>query len=488
MKILYVSSEVAPFAKTGGLADVAGSLPGALSRMGHEIKVVMPGYSSIDRQKYPVEVVLPQMLVHFPEGTQRGRITGCTFPGSDFPIYFVEHAGYFNRDGLYQGEGADYEDNAERFAFFCQSTLWMLQGLNWRPDVIVCNDWQTAMIPIYLRTAPQFMQSHFFNQIKLLFTIHNLAFQGLAQAACILRLGLPLEIFNMNGIEFYGQINLLKGGIIYSDKINTVSPSYAREIQTEEFGCGLEGVLQSRAADVSGILNGIDTNDWNPATDPLIPANYSAADLSGKAICKEHLQKKSRLRRLRRTPLIGVISRMTDQKGFDLIAEIFPKMMKLEAQFVLLGTGEKFYHDMMEEFAKTYRGQAAAHLTFNNTLAHEIEAGADMFLMPSRFEPCGLNQMYSLSYGTIPIVRKTGGLADSIVHYNARTASRGTGTGFVFEEYDSKDLLKVVKKAISLYNDKPKEWRQLVLTAMKQDFSWEASARKYEELFVQMTS
>lgn len=477
LKILYVSSEAAPFAKTGGLADVAGSLPSALSRLGHDVRLVIPGYASIDRKAFGVKPLLPEMLVHFPEGTQTGAVSTCRFPDSGVRVYLIEHADYFGREGLYQKDGRDFEDNAERFAFFCVSSLWLLNGIGWQPDVIVCNDWQTALIPTYLRTVREFVESPFFSKIRLLFTIHNLAFQGLASPTIIPRLGLPLEIFNMEALEFFGHVNVLKGGILYSDKISTVSPRYAEEIQTEEFGCGLDGVLRNRAKDVIGILNGIDTQTWSPMSDDLIPQKYSVNDLAGKAICKAHLQKKSKLDVDPVAPLIGVISRLTDQKGFDLIAEIIKPLMKLNAQFVLLGTGEKKYHYLFERAANEYPGKIGVHLTFDNQLAHEIEAGADMFLMPSRFEPCGLNQMYSMNYGTIPIARKTGGLADSITD-----AKRAAGTGFLFEDYSSKELLKTVERAIKLYRQNPEAWAKLIKNAMSQDFSWDASAKKYEQL------
>jgi len=485
MKILYVASEAAPFAKTGGLADVAGALPAALADMGHDVRLAMPGYSSINREKYHIESLLPEIVVHFPEGAQTGRVSTCIFPGSSVPVYFIEHDDYFGREGLYQDHGVDYPDNAERFAFFCQGVLWTLTALEWQPDIICCNDWQTAFIPIYLRAVPQFADSLFFRPSKLLFTIHNLAFQGLASATWIPRLGLPLETFTIDRLEFYGKMNLLKGGIVFSDKISTVSPRYAEEIQTEEFGCGLEGVLRKRKADVVGILNGIDVAQWSPDVDEFIPQKFSLKDMSGKAVCKEHLQRNSKLEPDADAPLIGVISRMTDQKGFDLMADAMRSIMELGAQFVLLGTGDVKYHHLFERFEDAYPWRVSIHLKFDNRLAHEIEAGADMFLMPSRFEPCGLNQMYSLRYGTIPIVRRVGGLADSIVDYTEQTARDCTGTGFVFQRYTVHAMLEAIRRAVKVYRT-PEEWRQLQHNAMRQDFSWSVAAKHYVQLFQDM--
>ncbi len=358
-----------------------------------------------------------------------------------------------------------------------------MRGIDWKPDAICCNDWQCGLIPAYLKNLDIFSKDPFYSEIKVLYTIHNLAYQGHADRDNIPKIGLPWSVFTPDGLEFYGRMNLMKSGIVYSDKVSTVSRRYAQEIQTDEFGCGLEGILKFRKKNLSGIINGIDTDEWSPEADDLIPANFSAKDLSGKAKCKAALQKKCGLPVKPKTPVIGVISRLADQKGFDLIAKAAAKLMALDVQFVLLGTGEAKYHKLFQRIADKHPKKASVNLTFDNRIAHEIEAGADMFLMPSRYEPCGLNQLYSLRYGTIPIVRKTGGLADSIVNYSS---GKSKGTGFVFEKYDSAQMLKAVTRAVDLYHSDPDAWQGLIQKAMAQDFSWAASAKKYEKLFKSM--
>ncbi|MCX7012171.1 MAG: glycogen synthase GlgA [Candidatus Sumerlaeota bacterium] len=483
MKILYAASEVAPFAKTGGLADVAGALPAALARLGHDVRIVMPLYKQIDRARFGLKMLTPEMYVAFPESAQIGCVMTAPFPGSSLPVYFIGHDEYFDRPGLYQEDALDYPDNAERFAYFCKAALWSLVGLGWKPDVICCNDWQTALIPTFLRQGPEYAGRFEFDGIKTLFTIHNLAYQGAFDASYVWKLGLPGHVFSADGLEFYGRMNLMKAGIVYSDKISTVSRRYAEEIQTEEFGCGLEGILQARRADLTGILNGIDPKDWSPDVDGLIPAKYSVGGREGKAKCKAALQKLCGLPAQEDIPLIGVISRLADQKGFDLIAEVADTLMRMKLQFVLLGTGEKKYHELFEALGKKNKKRASIHLRFDNKLAHWIEAGADMFLMPSRYEPCGLNQLYSLRYGTVPIVRRTGGLADSIMDYDAKNK---TGTGFVFEDYTGEAMLDAIQRAVKCYRKSPKAWAMLVETGMQQDFTWNASAKAYGQLLQSM--
>ncbi len=512
MKILICSSEMVPFAKTGGLADVAGSLPFALSELGHEVRVAMPKYAVIDAKKFglkklsALEVPIAHRTVKGAlweakmggEGSEEGELKAkCKMkdekcktqspppqseirnPKSEIQVWFIGQEAYFNREGLYQEAGEDYRDNLARFTFFCRGVLEALKKLDWKPDVIHANDWQAALIPIYLKTL--YAEDPFFKNVSTVFTIHNLAFQGTFESELLSLTGLSWDEFVPEKLEFYGKLNLMKGGIVYADVLNTVSRQYSKEIQTAELGCGLEGLLASRAHDLYGVLNGIDYDVWDPETDGLIARNFSPDDPKGKQACKAALQKESGLPK-RDVPLIGIISRLTDQKGFDLIAEVIEEIMGLDLQLVLLGTGMPKYHKMFEQIGKQYPKKMGIHLTFDNALAHRIEAGSDLFLMPSRYEPCGLNQLYSLKYGTVPIVRATGGLADTIVDYTPQRAGRGTANGFVFREYSARALLVAIKRAVATYQDR-ETWKQLMRTGMTQDFSWRHSAREYVSLY-----
>ena len=483
MKILIATSEAVPFAKTGGLADVSGALPAALRALGHDVRLALPRYRSVSLEKFMLRPLLEEMAVMFPGNAQVGSILHSTLPGTDIPAYFVRQDAYFDRDGLYGEKGADYPDNADRFAFYCMAALWTLKGLAWQPDVIHCNDWQTALIPTYLKNLPVLRNDSFYDRIRTLYTIHNLAYQGAFPPGVLPKIGLDQSVYHPEGLEFYGKVNLMKSGIVYSDALSTVSKTYAQEIQTKEFGAGLEGILRARADRLHGIMNGIDYTIWNPEIDEFIPAHFSARDLRGKAKCKKALQKAVGLPEDGQVPLIGMISRLDKQKGFDLLEENLPKIVRMDVQLAILGTGDPKYHAMLEEAAKKYPKKISANLKFDNTLAHLIEAGSDMFLMPSRYEPCGLNQLYSLRYGTIPIVRKTGGLADSIVDATAKTLKSGEATGFVFEEYEADAMHAAFKRAVDLHRKKPDQWRQLIQNAMSKDFSWDHSAREYETLF-----
>jgi len=483
VKILIASSEVVPFAKTGGLADVAGALPRALRALDQDVRVVLPFYRMVSREKFSPRVLLDEMIVHFPGNCQVGSIWQSTFPGTEIPVYFVRHDQYFDRDGLYGEKGEDYPDNAERFAFFSMAAIWTLKGIGWQPDVIHCNDWQTALIPAYLRNLSVLQGDPFYSAVRTVYTIHNLAYQGLFGSAVLPRIGLDQSVYHPEGLEFYGKVNLMKAGIVYADALSTVSKQYAQEIQTEEFGCGLEGILRVRAERLHGIMNGIDYSVWNPELDEHIVAHYSAANLAGKARCKEALQKTNGLPLKPDVPLIGMISRLDKQKGFDLLEECLDKILGLDAQMVILGTGDPAYHEALAAAAKKYPDRLAVNLMFNNPLAHQIEAGADMFLMPSRYEPCGLNQLFSLKYGTIPIVRKTGGLADSISDSTAKNIRAGEGTGFVFKEYEADAMFNAIKRAVTMYREKRDLWAKLVQNAMARDFSWDNSAREYSSLF-----
>ncbi len=482
LDIAFVSPEVVPFAKTGGLADVAGALPDALCRRGHAVSVFMPLYAAVDKNRFGIASVKTSLDCGLPGRTENFNLHHCRLPGSDCDYYFIRNDAYFARNGLYVSPetGKDWENNHLRFAFFARAVLRSLAALNSKPDLIHCNDWQSGLIPAYLKNGLE--PSSFFESTKTILTIHNIGYQGLFPAESFAELGFDQKLFYATGpFEFYGKLNFLKAGIEYADVLTTVSPRYAEEIQqSEEYGCGLEGVLKRRAADLFGILNGADYSIWNPATDSLIAANYDSNKLAAKAKNKLALKRLVKLPLVRRdVPLIGMISRLASQKGFDLIAETKEELFKLDIQMVILGTGDPVYENLLQELSRKHPKKLAVVLKFDDKLAHLIEAGSDIFLMPSRYEPCGLNQIYSLRYGTVPIVRETGGLADTIENLNP---VRNTGTGFVFKNYSSREMLKAVKFAIEVYKNKPL-WSDLMRRGMSKDFSWDFSAEKYEEVY-----
>ena len=479
MKVLLVSSEVAPFAKTGGLADVAGALPLALRKLGLDVRVVMPGYHSNQYGGQKPETVLPQILVQLGRNHFWGDVSRATLPGSDVPVYFINNPEFYDRAGLYQENGRDYPDNPRRFAFFCKAVAWMIKGLGWTPDVIHCNDWQTALLPVMLKTDAEMKDDAELRSIGSLYTIHNMAYQGNFWAGIIDDLGLDRALFRTSALEYYGAVNTMKGGLLFSDQLSTVSPTYAREIQMPAYGCGLDGVLRDRAEDLTGILNGIDYEAWNPEADAHLAASFSWSDLAGKAVCKEALQAELGLESREDVPLLVMISRLDPQKGLDILLPQLPEILKLDVQLAVLGTGRADYESMLAEAAKAHRGQMAAVMKFDNGLAHRMEAGGDIFLMPSRFEPCGLNQLYSLRYGTLPLVRRTGGLADSV---EPLAPDASWGTGFVFEDYTEAAMMKALRQALALYG-RPDAWRRTQVRAMKMDFSWDKSARLYIDLY-----
>lgn len=480
MRILLASSEVAPFAKTGGLADVAGALPKALHALGHDIRVVLPKYRMVDAVKHGLRQIAASLPVPIAGRTENASLWQGAIGAA--PVYFVGHDGYYDREGLYQVKGQDYPDNAERFAFFSRAVLELTRALDFRPDVLHCNDWQTGLVPTYLRTT--FEDDPACRATGVLFTVHNLGYQGLFDPEVLATANLERKLFNPFGIEFYGKVNLLKAGLVFADLISTVSLKYSQEIQTEEFGCGLEGVLRARAKDVHGILNGIDYDEWHPGRDPHIATRFSRDDLAGKAACKADLQRGFGLPERPDVPLLAVISRLAEQKGIDLVAEALDAILGLDAQLVLLGTGEPALHHAFEAAKTAHPSQIGLKLGFDVSLSHKIEAGADLFLMPSRYEPCGLNQMYSLAYGTVPVVRATGGLDDTIQPFDFET---GGGNGFKFAEATAEALLVTVRRAVALYRQ-PDQWRRLIRNAMACDFSWDRSAREYEALYQQIVA
>jgi starch synthase len=476
LRVLFVASEAVPFAKTGGLGDVVGALPAVLKDLGAEVKVLLPYYGMIKQGALPTTCLAEDLEAGL--GPLRLAFNLMTPVSPEYPYYFVERDEFFERSQLYGTPRGDYFDNLERFAFFSSTVLPVCEALAFKPDVIHVHDWQASLVPVYLKH--RWAEADYLRDTRCVLTIHNLAYQGLFAGDKFPLLGLDWSLFSINGLEYYDQVNLLKGGILFADAVTTVSPNYSREIQTPEFGYGLEGVLRTRAGALFGILNGVDYREWNPETDRLIPAAFSRRDLSGKAKDKEALMDAFGLAKDRPgAPILGMISRLADQKGFDLVAEVLPELMARDVRVVILGTGEEKYHRWLKAEAPKYPGKLGAKIAFNNGLAHLIEAGADMFLMPSRFEPCGLNQMYSLKYGTIPIVRATGGLADTVVQVDP---AKGAGTGFLFSDYTPEAFAKAIFTALAAYEDQ-KLWRKIVQNAMKQDFSWKVSAQAYLDLY-----
>ena len=481
LRVLFVAPEGIPFAKTGGLADVVGTLPYALQKLGVEVKVLLPYYGAVKQGKIPTVMVAEDLEAPLPEPLNLSF--DLMAPSSpDYPFWFVARDEFYERSQLYGTARGDYFDNLDRFAFFCAAVLPTCRAMEFKPDLIHCHDWQSSLVPVYLKNLWGGKEEALSGTRSLL-TIHNLAYQGLFAKGKFPRLGLDWSLFGINGLEYYDQINLLKGGIVFADAITTVSRRYSEEIQTPEFGYGLEGVLRQRGGDLHGILNGVDYREWSPETDPLLPAKYSRDDLKGKAADKAALMEAFGLsKKLAKAPILAMISRLADQKGFDLVAQVLPQLMTQDLMVVILGTGDERYHRWLAAEAPKYPGKLGVLVAFDNKLAHLIEAGADMFLMPSRFEPCGLNQIYSMKYGTIPVVRATGGLVDTVTPVGSPIEP---GTGFVFEEYDPEAFLKAIHTALEAYKDQ-KLWRRLMQNAMAQDFSWTKSARAYLELYKQL--
>ncbi len=484
LKIAYITSEAMPYSKTGGLADVAGALPEQLAALKHDVALITPKYRAVNLDRFDIFRVGRFSDLSVWLGGKQYAFNLLQREGSNRKLqtYFIECDELFDRDGLYVDPktGKDYPDNHLRFAFFARAALLVLERLDFRPDIVNANDWQTALIPAYLKTAER--HHPFFAETRTALTIHNVAFQGLFPAEAFDVLGINKSYFYPTSpFEFWGKVNFLKAGIVFADLVNTVSETYAQEIQSaNEFGYGLEGVLHDKRASLFGVINGVDYDTWSPETDEMIASRYSVENLVGKVANKAELLRVSGFDAARiDKPLIGVISRLADQKGFDLIEEIADELFELDFTFVLLGTGQEKYHELFKKIEKLYPNRVKVNLAFNEKLAHLIEAGADIFLMPSHFEPCGLNQMYSLKYGTIPVARKTGGLADTITDYNE---ARSKATGILFEDYTGEALLAAIKQALDLY-EKKRTWQTLIKRAMKKDFSWKKSAKRYIELY-----
>ncbi len=478
MKILFVTSEIHPLIKTGGLADVSRSLPLALHRLGLDIRILVPGYQSVLSQ-LPRIRRQHSLAEHASSINSPARLLEATLPGTELPLLVLDCPALYDRPGSpYLGpDGKDWSDNALRFGLLNLVGAWLCSPrstMSWHPDIVHCNDWQSALIPALLRYQEN-------PSTKSVMTIHNLAFQGNFNPQWVSRLGLPIEGFHMQGFEFYGQLSFLKAGINYADKITTVSKSYAAEIQTPAFGCGLEGLLQYRSADLTGIVNGID-EEWDPAQDTALAASFDVAHLAGKKRNKRALQRESGLPQDPSTMLLGLVSRLTNQKGIDLLLDCVEAVMPHPVQFVILGSGEVIIEQRLKQLRQRYPEQLSVTLAFDEALSHRIIAGSDLFLMPSRFEPCGLAQMYAMAYGTLPLVHRTGGLADTVTDCTEKTLKNKTATGFSFDEITPEQLLATLLRAIACYQQK-KEWRALQRNGMRRDFSWNKAAAEYISVY-----
>lgn len=502
MRVLLAASEVVGFAKTGGLADVAGALPRALAKLGADCQVVMPLFESCVRTGRCERTNLRCKIPVGPGEGIEAEFWRSMLPGSAVPIWFVSAGDYFNRDqpefgrSLYQFSGTDgsrrdYPDNGARFALFSRAVLELPRMLDWWPDVIHANDWQTGLLPVYLRehlaNHPDQAIAEKARKISSLFTIHNIAYQGAFPPEMMEWARLEWRLFNHHQLEFYDQVNFLKSGVVFADQISTVSPTYAREIQTPWFGCGMQGVLLERSSRLSGIVNGVDYDEWNPAIDRMIPARYDLETFEvGKAECKKALQARMGLPVLADRPVLGMIARLVEQKGFDILRPAAQAFLSQGAQLIVLGEGDPRHRQMLRGLVEQFPNQVGLFLGFDESLAHLIEAGSDAYLMPSQYEPSGLNQLYSLKYGTPPIVRATGGLADTVTDAHPETIEKGTATGFVFQAYSAEALRDAVLRAMAMWRHQPAQWRAIVKTGMSQDWSWDRSAASYINLFDRM--
>lgn len=477
MKVLIASPEIYPFVKTGGLADVTGALPKILRKLGVETRVILPKHKGVEDLGFPMHYRNYRFSCQVSQALVDGEIVESEYDG--VPAYLVEKDEFFYRDYLYSTPDGDYLDNAERFIFFSKSILEAMKVVDFIPDVLHCNDWETSLSPFFLKVL--YKDDPVLRDVATLLTIHNMGYQGLFWHHDMHLLNVGWEYFAPDYIEFFGKINFLKAGIVFSDIINTVSKQYSKEIQTPEFGFGLDGVLRTRKNDLYGIVNGIDYGQWNPETDRLLPAHYRVDDLTNKSVCKKALQDAFSLPRDPAIPLLATIGRLANQKGFDLIGASLEDLLDIGGglQYLVLGTGDRKYHDLLTSLALKYPKQFSVKIAYDDALAHLVEGGADMFLLPSRYEPCGLNQLYSLRYGTVPIVRGVGGLEDTIIDYTERP---DIGTGFKFYDYSKTGMIDAIARAVKVYYTS-EAWSKLVRQCMVADFSWEKSAREYVNLY-----
>lgn len=477
LRILFVASEVHPYAKTGGLADACGALAQAVSKLGHDIRLVLPLYKSIQPSHFQLSVAIPGLCVQTGAGEFWCKIWETTLPHSHVPIYFIERDDLFYRDGIYGDSSGDFSDNALRFSFLSRAALQICATLDWEPHVVHCNDWQTSLLPIYLKT----IEHHRFPNTASLLTIHNVGYQGIFPAEAMATAGLSMDLFHYRCLEFWGRMNFLKGGILNATLLSTVSRGYAREIQTPQFGNQLDDLLFLRRRSLFGIINGVDYHEWNPEIDPLIVQNYNRFHLDGKKACKWFLQKRFNLPERPEVPLIGLVSRITYQKGIDIFAEVLSGILDtMDVQIVLLGAGESWAYDFFPKMMHRYPDKFSCEMGFHNELAHQITAGADFFLMPSRYEPCGLNQLYSLIYGTLPIVRAVGGLDDTVINLSETTQ---VGNGFKFYDLTPDAIYHTVRWALRIWYHHPEVIELMQQQAMAERFDWESSAYQYLQLY-----
>lgn len=485
MKIAYLTTEAIPFARTGGLGDVCGTLPTQVCALGHEVSVFLPAFRSIHYSGLKITPTDISFTTEIQPGISVGcRLLQCKFPNSGVKAWFIDQPKYFDREGLYGDKAGDYPDNAERFAFFCRSVVKAMQRLQMYPDVVHCNDWQSGLVPGLLKRDPDAL-SHFQKTASVM-TIHNLAYQGNFTANNFKYLGIDWKHFSPDAFEFYEHLNFLKAGIICADMVTTVSPTYAKEIKTQEYGCGLEGVLRSSSTKVVGIINGIDESIWNPAEDSLIPHQFDVSNwVSGKLANKRFLQKHFRLNMQSNTPLIGVVGRLAEQKGWDIILPVLRWHLqeKRPTQWAVLGNGDASLEKELKKLAHNHPSQLAVHIGFSDSYAHLIEAASDIFLMPSHYEPCGLNQLYSLRYGSVPIVNPTGGLADTVIDTDHQSITDGSATGFHLKHPDPRSLDEAIGLALATQYHHSDTWKQIVNNGMQQDWSWLRSGKQYIECY-----
>ncbi|MDL2315898.1 glycogen synthase GlgA [Desulfovibrio sp. OttesenSCG-928-A18] len=474
-RVFFATSEVYPFSKSGGLGDVMGALPLAMHKNGIPTTVISPFYGRISTSNYQIRLTITDLPVGYPWAPITADVYEADYHGVS--LYFIHRGEYFDRRFYYNDPKGDYFDNAERFIFFCRAAISLMERLGQPPAIVHAHDWQTALLPAYIHFLRRW--NPFWEHTGTVCTIHNLAFQGRFSSRLFADSGLPAEAWNMNGVEYFGDINMLKGGIAYADAVSTVSPSYAREILTEKFGCGLDGILRSREADLHGVLNGADYVVWNPDDDPYLPCRFSADDMSGKRRCKKHLMAELGLDpELADRPLLGFIGRLRGQKGIDLLNSIIPELMRLNVGLVVLGEGNFVHEARLMDLMEDYRGRLAAVIGYTEDLAHRMQAASDIFLMPSRYEPCGLTQMYALRYGAPPVATAVGGLRDTIVPWPSDES-----TGFIFTESEPMAFLAAIREAVALWTEKPEYWQSMMRRAMNQAFTWENACKQYAEIY-----
>ncbi|MDR2125120.1 MAG: glycogen synthase GlgA [Desulfovibrio sp.] len=475
-RVFFVTSEVYPFSKSGGLGDVMGALPEAMQKTGLPSAVVSPFYGRISTGNFRVRLAVSGLPVGYPWAPITADVYEAEYHG--VPLYFIDRGEYFDRRYYYNNPvKGDYFDNAERFIFFCRAAVALMEHLGTPPSIVHAHDWQAALLPAYIHFLRP--ENPFWTNTGTVFTIHNVAFQGRFSSRLFTSCGLPPEAWNVDGVEFYGDFNLLKGGIVYADAVTTVSPSYAREILTERYGCGLDGTLRQRELHLYGILNGADYSVWNPEDDPYLPCRYSVKDLSGKQKCKEHLISELGLDpALKDRPLLGFIGRMRGQKGIDLVNAVIPDLMRMDVGVVALGEGKPEYEAEISELMEQYRGRVAAVIGYTEDLAHRMQAASDIFLMPSRYEPCGLTQMYALRYGTLPVATAAGGLRDTINPWPGEDA-----TGFIFTKSETRELLETIRQAVAFWTDNPAGRQKMVRRGMRREFTWDRACREYMDIY-----